>query len=101
MCEQSYRYARRRITSSKYEELQKPSFAEYHICFSSRDDRGMGGFVRRPAVADQFGWAEGKRVPENRVAISLEMFSGSRTGPERDERLRARTAPAKRHTGVR
>jgi hypothetical protein len=57
-------------------ELQNPSFAEYHICFSSRNDRGTGGFVRRLAVADQFEVVrEVRECLVECVAISPEMFA--------------------------
>ena len=58
------------------EELQNPAFGEYHICFSSKDDRVMSGFVQSLAVADQFelvrwvGYCLGECV-----AVSPEMFS--------------------------
>ena len=57
-------------------ELQDPSFAEYHICFSSREENSMGGYVKRLAIADRFEVV--REVSEclgEWVAISPEMFS--------------------------
>lgn len=58
------------------EELKNPSFAEYHIFFSSRDDHNISGFVERLAEADIFEIVRGvSECLGECVAISPEMFA--------------------------
>lgn len=57
-------------------ELQNPSFAEYHIFFSSRDEHRMNGFIERLAIADHFELVRGvSECLGGCVASSPEMFA--------------------------